>query len=215
MTLRVNEIFYSIQGESTYAGWPCVFVRLTGCNLRCSYCDTKYAYDEGEEETIPAILEAVQRFRCALVEVTGGEPLVQGETPRLIEALAAQGHKVLLETNGSLDIGTVTNECIKIVDVKCPTSGMSHANNLDNLGRLSAHDEVKFVIGDREDFDFAKKVIEQGGNNGLEANPIHFAPVSGKIEPRELAQWILDDHLRVHLQVQLHRTIWPLRKRGV
>lgn len=215
MTLRVNEIFCSIQGESTYAGWPCVFIRLTGCNLRCSYCDTVYAYDEGEEKTIPAILEAVQRFRCTLVEVTGGEPLVQGETPRLIRTLAAQGYRVLLETNGSLDIRKVTNECVKIVDVKCPTSGMSHANNLHNLDCLSAHDEVKFVIGGREDFDFAKKVIDREGNDRLGKNPIHFAPVFGELEPDKLAKWILDDHLRVHLQVQLHRIMWPSRKRGV
>jgi 7-carboxy-7-deazaguanine synthase len=215
VTLKVNEIFYSIQGESTYAGWPCAFIRLTGCNLRCSYCDTVYAYDEGEEKTIPAILEAVQRFRCTLVEVTGGEPLLQKETPLLINTLAAQGYRVLMETNGSIDISKVTNECVKIVDVKCPTSGMSHANNLNNLDCLSAHDEVKFVIGSRQDFDFAREVIDRGCKNRLEKNPIHFAPVSGTLEPGELAKWILDERLRVHLQLQLHRIIWPSRKRGV
>lgn len=215
MTLKVNEIFYSIQGESTYAGWPCVFVRLTGCNLRCSYCDTVYAYEEGEEQTIPDVLEAVKRFGCSLVEVTGGEPLLQKETPFLIQTLAAQGYRVLLETNGSLDIRNVTNECVKIVDVKCPTSGMAHANNLNNLEHLAAHDEVKFVIANREDFDFAKKVIGRGDSNRLRKNPIHFAPVFGALEPDELTKWILDERLPVHLQLQLHKIIWPSRKRGV
>lgn len=214
MTLRVNEIFYSIQGESTYAGWPCVFIRLTGCNLRCSYCDTVYAYEDGEDKTIGAILESVQRLRCPLVEVTGGEPLVQEETPPLIDALVAQGYRVLLETNGSLDIRTVTNKCVKIVDVKCPSSGMSHANNLDNLDRLAAHDEIKFVIGDREDFDFAKKVIASRSINLLEKNSVHFAPVFGALEPGALAKWILDERLAVRLQLQLHKTIWPSQERG-
>jgi len=157
----------------------------------------------------------IQRFRCKLVEVTGGEPLLQGETPLLIDTLAAQGYRVLLETNGSLDISKVTNQCVKIVDVKCPSSGMSHANNLNNLNYFSAHDEVKFVIGSREDFDFAREVIDRGCKSKLEKNPIHFAPVSGTLEPGELAKWILDEHLRVHLQLQLHKIIWPSIKRGV
>jgi len=215
VTLKVNEIFYSIQGESTYAGWPCVIIRLTGCNLRCAYCDTVYAYEEGEEKTIPAILEAVRGFGCPLVEVTGGEPLLQNETPRLLDALAAQGYRVLVETNGSLDISKVSTECVRIIDVKCPSSGMAHANNLNNLELLAPHDEVKFVMGNREDFDFARKLIDRWGNSRLEKNPIHFAPVFGVLPPRELAQWILEERLPVRLQLQLHKIIWPSRKRGV
>jgi len=215
MTLKVNEIFYSIQGESSYAGWPCVIVRLTGCNLRCSYCDTVYAYDEGEEQTISTIVTAVRSFGCSLVEVTGGEPLLQNETPRLIDRLLAEGHKVLLETNGSLDISTVSPECVRIIDIKCPSSGMAQATNLHNLEVLAAHDEVKFVVGNREDFHFAKEVIDRWGNSLLEKNPIHFAPVFGALKPGELAQWILDERLPVRLQLQLHKVIWPSRKRGV
>lgn len=157
MTLLVNEIFYSIQGESLSAGIPCVFVRLTGCNLRCSYCDTPYAYDEGTKMAITEILKEVAAFRCPVVEITGGEPLLQNNTPLLIQSLLEDGYEVLLETNGSIDIGLVDDRCIKIVDIKCPTSGESHKNNLYNLNRLNAVDQIKFVIGDREDFRYAQK----------------------------------------------------------
>ncbi|MCD6353431.1 MAG: radical SAM protein, partial [Proteobacteria bacterium] len=187
MTLKVNEIFYSIQGESSYAGWPCIFIRLTGCNLRCSYCDTAYAYEEGEEKTVFAILEEIQKFQCVLVEITGGEPLLQAETPVLVNGLLKQGYRVILETNGSLDIRRVSNQCVRIVDFKCPGSGMADANNLKNLDYLSDQDEVKFVIGSREDFNYARALIERMGGShkkkgGRIENSIHFAPVFGKLE---------------------------------
>ncbi|MCP4715272.1 MAG: radical SAM protein, partial [Deltaproteobacteria bacterium] len=152
--MKVNEIFYSIQGESSYAGYPCVFVRLTGCNLRCSYCDTRYAYDEGEDCTEEQVLERIAAYGCSLVEITGGEPLLQPDTPGLISRLLDRGCRVLLETNGSMDIGSVDRRCVRIVDIKCPSSGEAGRNDEANLARLTAQDEVKFVIGTREDFDF-------------------------------------------------------------
>lgn len=215
MTLQVNEIFYSIQGESSYAGCPCIFIRLTGCNLRCSYCDTVFAYEEGAKKTISQILKEVQKFPCNLVEVTGGEPLIQEETPLLVERLLKKGYKVLLETNGSLDISQVTAQCIKIVDFKCPSSGMAHANHLQNINCLSEHDEVKFVIGSREDFIFAKNLVRDIQSKTSSKNLLHFSPVFGKLAPGELAKWILEEKLMVHLQLQLHKIIWPLEKRGV
>jgi len=150
LALKGNEIFYSIQGESSYTGRPCVFVRLTGCNLRCSYCDTQYAYTEGEELEIDEIVGRVTSYRCPLVEVTGGEPLIQKETPGLIHRLLTKGFETLMETNGSQDISQVDNRCVKIVDIKCPFSGQTSHNDLQNLNRLTDHDEVKFVIADRE-----------------------------------------------------------------
>ncbi|MCP4568025.1 MAG: radical SAM protein, partial [FCB group bacterium] len=160
MALKVNEIFYSIQGESTYVGRPCVFVRLTGCNLRCTFCDTQYAYDKGELMKIADIIDHVSSYRCPLVEITGGEPLIQKETPLLIQGLIEQGHEVLLETNGTRDIRPVDERCVKIVDVKCPSSGMSDMNDPENLKRLSHGDELKFVIGNREDYDYARKILD-------------------------------------------------------
>lgn len=212
MSLIVNEIFYSIQGESSYAGWPCVFVRLTGCNLRCSYCDTVYTYAEGKGKTIAEILGEIRKFQCSFVELTGGEPLLQKETPVLVENLLKRGYRVLLETNGSLDISQVSSQCVRIVDFKCPSSGMAHANNLKNIDYLSHKDEVKFVIGDWEDFNFAKNLMRL-----MEKvkGTIHFAPVLGRLKPRDLAKWILEEHLKVHLQLQLHKIIWPSKKKGV
>ena len=215
MALKVNEIFYSIQGESTYAGWPCVFVRLTGCNLRCSYCDTVYAYEEGENKTVATILEEVQKFRCKLVEVTGGEPLIQEETPILVKSLLTQGYKVLLETNGSLDISMISNQCVKIVDFKCPSSGMSHANNLKNLDYLTNRDEIKFVIGNREDFNYAKKLVGLINKEQCSKKTIHFAPVFNKLKPYELTRWILEEHLPVRLQIQLHKMVFPLKNKAI
>lgn len=213
--LNVNEVFYSIQGESSYAGRPCVFVRLTGCNLRCSYCDTTYAYEEGKQQTIEEILQAVASYACRLVEVTGGEPLLQKETPDLIDRLLRQGYTVLLETNGSCDIGEIPAPCVKIVDFKCPGSGMEDSNCLKNINKLSAHDEVKFVVGDRRDFEFAKKVTEEVRRRHGEEVAIHFAPVFEKLASDELARWILEENLSVRLQLQLHKIIWPAIKRGV
>ena len=215
MGLKINEIFYSLQGESSYAGIPCVFIRLSGCNLRCSYCDTRYAYEEGEERSISEILEEVKKFKCKLVEVTGGEPLLQAETPLLVEALLRKGYRVLVETNGSMDIDLVSRKCMRIMDIKCPSSGMSHANRFENLDRLSPLDELKFVIGDRQDFEYAKRLIEEKDLNSEREGKIHFAPVFGKLKPSELASWILENRLPVRLQLQIHKIIWSPEKRGV
>jgi len=215
LPLKVNEIFYSIQGESSYAGCPCVFVRLTGCNLRCSYCDTSYAYEEGIWMDCGEILGRVRPFDCRLVEVTGGEPLLQEETPLLIDRLLDRGHTVLMETNGSLDIRLVDQRCIRILDVKCPSSGEADKNNLDNLRYLGVHDEIKFVLGDRGDYDYARTILSSfSGRFPCTARPL-FAPVYGRLAPAALAAWILEDHLDVRLQVQLHKIIWGHEKRGV
>ena len=208
----MNEIFHSIQGESSWAGEPCIFVRLTGCNLRCSYCDTVYAYEQGAMLGIAEILERVRRMGCDLVEITGGEPLLQADTPELIERLLNGGFKVLLETNGSLDIGLVDKRCVRIVDVKCPSSSMAGQNYSDNLKKLRGRDELKFVIGSRDDYEYARGM--------LPAIPpaicrINFSPVSGLLDPGLLARWILEDRLRVRLNLQLHKVIWGAEARGV
>jgi len=213
--LTVNEIFYSIQGESSFAGLPCVFIRLTGCNLRCSYCDTQYAYYDGEELEIQAILDRMLTYPCRLVEVTGGEPLLQAETPNLIYHLLEQGFAVLLETNGSVDISKVDSRCVRILDIKCPSSGQVQCNDLNNLQRLSNRDEVKFVIGDRVDYEFAKEILKQLEALPLDPSRIHFSPVFGRMKPDTLAKWILTDHLPVRLHLQLHKTIWDAQLRGV
>jgi 7-carboxy-7-deazaguanine synthase len=207
VTLRVNEVFYSIQGESSYAGRPCVFVRLTGCNLRCSYCDTKYAYEEGAELEIGEIIDRVSSYHCRLVEVTGGEPLIQAETPILIRRLLDEGYEVLLETNGSQDISQVDGRCVKIVDIKCPSSGEADKNDFENLNRLSDKDEIKFVIGDKEDYEYAKEKLDFIKFNPQRMHTVHFSPVFGKMDPKTLAKWILEDNLDVRLHLQLHRYI--------
>jgi 7-carboxy-7-deazaguanine synthase len=213
--LKVNEIFYSIQGESSYAGRPCVFVRLTGCNLRCSYCDTQYAYDQGKEMALLEVLERVDSFQCPLVEITGGEPLLQASTPDLIVALLGKGHQVLLETNGTLDVSRVDERCIKIMDVKCPSSGEHERFDMENLGRLTAGDELKFVLGNREDYEFAREFQTHLRTILTIKNVIHFSPVYGLMASSSLAEWILTDHLDVRFQLQLHKLIWPDRERGV
>lgn len=215
MTLLINEIFYSIQGESSYAGRPCVFVRLTGCNLRCSYCDTRYAYEEGEEMEIDQIVEIVSSYECPLVEVTGGEPLIQKETPYLVQRLLEKDFQVLIETNGSQDISQIDNRCVRIVDIKCPLSGEMNQNDLRNLDRLTDNDEVKFVIGGIEDYDYAKEILKHINLTPLRINRIHFSPILEKIEPKVLAEWISDDHLKVRLHLQLHKIIWGSDKKGV
>jgi 7-carboxy-7-deazaguanine synthase len=215
LALKVNEIFYSIQGESSYAGRPCVFVRLTGCNLRCSYCDTQYAYDDGDLLEIGEILKRVASYKCPLVEVTGGEPLIQKETPSLIHSLLEEGHEVLLETNGSQDIGQVDERCVKIMDIKCPTSVEEGKNDLKNLSLLADKDEIKFVIGDRGDYDYAKRILNSMAPGPSGVNPVHFSPVFGKMDPGLLAKWILSDHLDVRLHLQLHKILWGPEKRGV
>ncbi len=209
----VNEIFYSIQGESSYAGSPCIFVRLTGCNLRCTYCDTRYAFYEGIDMNLTDIRNRIGTYNCRLVEITGGEPLIQKATPQLIDILIADRYTVLLETNGSQDISTVNRDCIKIMDIKCPSSGEEHKNDLSNIGRLEKKDEVKFVIGNREDYEYAKTIVK---TKDLTArNTVFFSPVSGTMQPDILAKWILNDQLEVRLNIQLHKIIWGPNARGV
>jgi len=215
LALKVNEIFYSIQGESSYAGRACVFIRLTGCNLRCTYCDTTYAYEEGEELEIGAIIDRVASYQCPLVEITGGEPLIQEETPSLIRRLLQRGYEVLLETNGTRDISQVDDRCVKIVDIKCPTSGEAEKNNLINVSRLTHRDEIKFVIGGREDYEYAKKILNLINLKPSRMDKVFFSPVFGAVEPSVLAEWILKDRLNVRLQLQLHKYIWDPERRGV
>ncbi len=211
-SLRICEIFKSIQGESTRVGIPCSFVRLTGCNLRCSYCDTRYAREEGSFIGIPAIMERVAHHRCDLVEITGGEPLLQKGTASLVGELLANKKTVLVETNGSLDIGALPDGAVRIVDVKCPSSGMSHSFNKCNIERLQDHDEVKFVLGSRDDFEWA---LEFTSRHALHTRcPVLFSPVAGKMVPADLAQWIIERDAPVRLQLQLHRIIWG-DQRGV
>jgi 7-carboxy-7-deazaguanine synthase len=188
---------------------------LTGCNLRCSYCDTRYAYDKGSELALVDIVGQVDEYHCPLVEITGGEPLLQEDTPRLISILLDKGHRVLLETNGSLDVSPVDRRCVKIVDVKLPTSGEAHRNLLDNFTTLNDKDELKFVIGDPEDYDYAKQVINLIPQGRLEKIVVNFSPAFSMLSPELLASWILKDHLAVRLNLQLHKILWPSNTRGV
>ncbi len=214
MRLQVNEIFFSIQGESTHAGRPCVFVRLTGCNLRCVYCDTAYAYDGGHRLSIDGICKRISAYGFPLVEVTGGEPLHQAGTPELIDCLLDRGYEVLVETNGSKDISALPRACTRIVDIKCPGSGQSHRTDFANMDRLAPWDQIKFVISDRDDYDYARVVMDRF----CLAPPQHtllFAPVAGVLDPARLADWIIGDRLNVRMQLQLHKIIWPDINRGV
>lgn len=211
--MRVTEIFKSIQGESTYAGHPCVFVRTTGCNLRCVWCDTAYAFYGGTEMTIAEVMDKVHGFHCDLVEITGGEPLIQKETFPLMTALLNEGHQVLLETSGSIDISRVDRRAVIVMDIKCPHSGMTEAMRWENIAHVKHTDEVKFVIKDRHDYDWAKEIIAR--YRLAERCPLLFSPVFGEMEPRLLADWILQDALPVRLQLQLHKYIWDPAARGV
>ncbi len=213
MSLRVNEIFYSIQGESTYTGRPCVFVRMTACNLRCRWCDTEYAFHEGEALTIEQVLEKVRAYKCPLVEITGGEPLLQEDVHPLIDRLLLEGFEVLIETGGSLDVSGLDARVVKIVDLKAPGSGMEHRNNLDNLRYLDRKDQIKFVVADRRDYEWAKRMMVEHGL--AEKAQVLFSPVFGELHPRELAEWILADRLPVRLQIQLHKFLWDPNQRGV
>ncbi len=214
MALNVNEIFYSIQGESSRSGYPSVFIRLTGCNLRCSYCDTTYAYEDGSEMTIEKIFEEVKKFNCRLVEVTGGEPLLQADTPSLIRMFLDDGYTVMLETNGSLDIGEIDGRCIKIIDVKCPSSGEHEKNLFSNFEKMNKNDELKFVIETREDYNYAKDQLARDEMITPPGN-IHFSPVFEKLFPQTLSAWILEDNLNARMTLQLHKVIWPDKDRGV
>lgn len=211
--LRVNEIFTSIQGESSWAGWPCTFVRLTGCHLRCTYCDTAYAFYEGEWLTVPEVLERVLHLGPKLVEITGGEPLLQPACGALAQGLLDRGLTVLCETSGSLPIDRLPAEVIKIMDLKCPSSGELDRNDWSNIERLTARDEVKFVIGDREDFDWAVQIIRR--HDLPRCCSVLMSPVFGEIEPRRIVEWILAEQLPVRFQIQMHKYIWDPTTIGV
>ena len=211
--LKINEIYYSIQGESTKTGLPCVFVRLTYCNLRCSYCDTEYAFYEGNEMTIDAIIEQVKKYNCKLVEITGGEPLFQDECIELMKQLCDEGFDVLLETGGSLSIQNVDKRVMIILDLKCPSSKMMKKNLYDNLDFIKQSDEIKFVIGTLEDYEWAKEIISK--YNLAKKCSILFSVVFGLLEPAKLVEWILKDNLQVRFQLQAHKFIWEPSKKGV
>lgn len=211
--LRVTEIFHSIQGESSYAGRPCVFVRLTGCPLRCTWCDSEYAFEGGTVMTLDEVFASVKNYDCSLAEVTGGEPLHQPGTLALIERLCSQGYDVLIETSGAIDISPVDRRAHIILDIKCPGSGMVERMDWENLARVSAKDEVKFVIKDRADYTWACSILTQYQLAGR--CTILFGPVFGELEPRQLAEWVLEDRLPVRLQLQLHKYIWDPNMRGV
>jgi 7-carboxy-7-deazaguanine synthase len=212
--LTINEIFHSIQGESTHAGKPCVFVRLTACDLRCSWCDTPYAFHEGHRMSLDAVLDEVERFGCDTVEVTGGEPLLQKEVYPLMQALLDRGKTVLIETGGHRSIAEVPRQVIKVMDIKCPGSGEAEKMDWSNLDRLTGHDEVKFVIKDRADYEYAKSVLAQHGLIARVA-AVLFSPVHGVLDARTLSEWVLADRLPVRLQLQLHKYIWDAGTRGV
>jgi len=212
--LTVNEIFYSIQGESTRAGRPCVFVRLTACDLRCSWCDTPYAFHEGRKMSVDEVVTEAERYGCPLVEITGGEPLIQEDVYELMDELLARGRTVLLETGGHRPIDRVPDAVVKIVDVKCPGSGEAARNDLTNLDRLAPHDEVKFVIKDRGDYEFARDIIDRRQLAGRCA-AILFSPVHGVLDPKTLSEWMLQDRVSARLQLQLHKYIWAPETRGV
>ncbi|MBI3400998.1 MAG: radical SAM protein [Acidobacteria bacterium] len=212
--LTVNEIFYSIQGESTRAGRPCVFVRLTACDLRCTWCDTPYAFHEGGKMSVDEVIAAVERHRCTLVEITGGEPLLQDDVYPLMERLLARGNTVMLETGGHRPIDKVPAAVLKVVDVKCPASGEADKNDWRNLSLLAPHDEVKFVVQDRADYEFARDVIARHAL-ASRAAAVLMSPVHGVLDPQTLSEWILADHLPVRLQLQLHKYIWTSTTRGV
>jgi 7-carboxy-7-deazaguanine synthase len=213
MSLQVCEIFYSIQGESSSAGYPCIFIRLSGCNLNCSYCDTTYAYNPGQEYLVDQIIKSIDCYPCRLVAITGGEPLLQEQTPQLVSELIQAGYSVLLETNGTIEVGALDVRCVKIVDIKCPASGELQSFNPAVLDGLSRKDELKFVISDRCDYEYARDFLQRLGSITIGA--IHFSPVMSRIPVSELAAWILADGLSVRCAPQLHRFIWPDITRGV
>ncbi len=211
--MRVTEIFHSIQGESTYAGQPCVFVRLTGCPLRCTWCDTEYAFYGGSDLSLEDILAKVESYECPLVEVTGGEPLAQADSTALISKLCDAGHTVLVETSGAVDIASLDQRAYVILDVKCPGSGMSERMHWPNLGKLSPKDEVKFVLVDRRDYEWARDVMARYDLAKL--CTVLMSPAFGTLESSQLAEWILADRLAVRVQLQMHKFIWAPDMRGV
>ncbi|MCF8721448.1 radical SAM protein [Nitrospina gracilis] len=211
--LKVTEIFKSVQGESTRVGLPCLFVRLTGCNLRCRWCDTEYAFYGGKSMSVDAIMDALAPHRISLVEITGGEPLLQEEVYPLMQALLDRNYTVMLETGGSLSIERVPAAVIKIVDLKCPGSGEVLQNHYDNLGRLQAHDEVKFVIADRTDYEWSRDTLRKYDID--QKAQVLFSPVYDKLPLKDLTEWVLEDGLPVRVQTQLHKWIWGKDAIGV
>ena len=211
--IEICEIFYSIQGESSHAGYPCFFIRFADCNLRCTYCDTRYAY-EGEHQSysISQILAELEKYPGVLVEVTGGEPLLQKGVYHLFDQLLAAGRTVLLETNGSLSLENVPQNVVKIMDMKCPGSSMHEKMDFDNFTFMNPQDEIKFVISSREDYNWATQLVSSYDLQDLAI--LTFSPVTSKLEPATLAEWILKDHLPVRLRLQLHTIIWPGKTKG-
>lgn len=212
-TLVISEIFFSIQGESTHAGLPCTFVRLTACDLRCVWCDTEYAFHGGERMTVNAVVEKIAAFGCPLVEITGGEPLLQREVHGLIGRLCDEGYRVLIETGGHLDIIPIDKRATVIMDIKCPGSGMVDRNRWENLPTLKPTDQVKFVIADRADYEWARGIVREHFTDAPQT--ILFSPVFHTMDNAELSEWILQDRLPVRFQVQLHKYIWEPTRRGV
>ena len=212
--LTINEIFHSIQGESTYAGRPCVFVRLTACDLRCRWCDTPYAFHEGRKMSVDDVVADVEARGCPTVEVTGGEPLLQPDVYPLMQRLLDSGKTVLIETGGHRSIAGVPPGVIRIMDVKCPGSGESEKNDWGNFALLTRTDEVKFVIADRADYDFAKAIVARE-NLPARVNAVLFSPVHGGLDPKQLSEWVIADRLDVRVQLQVHKYIWSPETRGV
>jgi len=210
--LRVTEIFHSIQGESSHAGRPCAFVRLTGCNLRCRWCDSEYTFSGGEQMSVDDVVRQVKSYGCNLVEITGGEPLAQKESLDLISRLCDEGFQVLIETSGSIDIAPVDKRATIILDIKCPGSGEAEKNRWENLQHLKPNDEIKFVIADRADYDWSRKVI---GERNLHRWTLLLSPVWGEMDLKSLAEWMLADRVPARLQTQLHKHIWGAEARGV
>ena len=211
--LKINEIFKSIQGESTHMGIPCAFIRLTYCNLRCSYCDTEYSFHEGKDMSIAEILDEIKPMNTKLVEVTGGEPMVQENVIPLMKELLKNKYEVLLETSGAISLNKVPNEVKKIVDFKCPSSDMSDKNLWSIIDDLNTEDEIKFVIGNRDDYDWTKEKIKKYNLN--KQWTVLISPVFDKITLDKLAEWILEDNLDVRLQLQMHKYIWDPEMRAV
>lgn len=210
--MRITEIFHSIQGESTHAGRPCAFVRLTGCNLRCRWCDSEYTFSGGERMSIDEIVARVKSYGCNLVEITGGEPLAQAESLDLMKRLCDDGFEVLLETSGSIDIAPVDPRVTIILDIKCPGSGEAEKNRWQNLEHLKPKDEIKFVIADRADYDWARRIVDE---RSLHRWTLLFSPVWGEIDLKSLAEWMLADRVPARLQTQLHKHIWGADVHGV
>ena len=212
--LTINEIFHSFQGESTFAGRPCVFVRLTACDLRCRWCDTPYAFHEGRKMTVDEVVADVEARGCNTVEVTGGEPLLQPDVYPLMQRLVESGKTVLIETGGHRSIADVPAGVVRIVDVKCPGSGESARNDWTNFAHLTRQDEVKFVIADRRDYEFAKEIVERE-QLPARVNAVLFSPVHGELDPKLLSEWVIADRLDVRVQLQVHKYIWSPETRGV